>query len=100
MLLTEHYLPSVQRGELNTVQRLAVRGAEGRQVIYSLSVIHRVQGFLFSRPNWVPPPTHPQGSVAPPSFGTKGGETLACWVGSAGGPNHDEGTDTLALYVL
>ncbi len=59
LLLTEHYLPSVQRGELNTVQRLEVRRAEGHQVIYSLSVIHRVPGFLFSRPNWVPPTSSP-----------------------------------------
>ncbi len=28
--------------------------------------VYRVTGFLSSRPNWVSPPPHPQGSVAPP----------------------------------
>ncbi len=43
--------------------------------------IYRVPGFLTSRRNWVPSPPHPQGSVAPLSFGSKGGETLACGEG-------------------
>jgi hypothetical protein len=57
-----------------------------------------VPGFLSSRPNCDPPPPHPQGSVAPPPLGSKGGDTR--WGGgSVGRPNSDEGTDTLALYV-
>jgi hypothetical protein len=36
---------------------------------------YRVPGFLSNRPNWVLPPPHPQGSVAPTHFGTKGGDT-------------------------
>ncbi len=31
---------------------------------------YRVPGILSSRPNWAPPPPHPQGSVAPPPFGS------------------------------
>ncbi len=50
-------------------------------------------GFLSIRSNWVPPsPATSQGSVAPPSFGSKEGDTLACG-GVGGGPNSDEGTD-------
>jgi hypothetical protein len=40
---------------------------------------------------------HPQASVAPP-FRSKG-DTLACGGGGVRGPNSDEGTDTLVLYV-
>ncbi len=46
-----------------------------------------------------PPPPHPQGSVALLPFGSWEGDTLACGEGG-GGPNSDEGTDTLALYVF
>ncbi len=28
-------------------------------------MVHRVSGFLSSRPNWLPSPPHPQASVAP-----------------------------------
>jgi hypothetical protein len=38
---------------------------------------------LSSRPNRVPPSHHLQESVAPPPFGSKGGDTLAC--GGGGG---------------
>jgi hypothetical protein len=58
---------------------------------YPPSYLYRVPGFLFCRPNWVPPPLHPQGSVASPTFGSKG---EGVW-----GPNSDEGTDTLVLDV-
>jgi hypothetical protein len=40
-----------------------------------------------------PPPPHPQGSVAPPTLVSLAGEGL-------GGPNSDEGIDTLVLYTL
>ncbi len=56
-----------------------------------------MRGILSSRPNWIPPPPHPQGNVAPPPFGSKW-ETLARGEG-VGGHNADEGTDTLVLYV-
>jgi hypothetical protein len=42
-----------------------------------------------------PPPLHPQGSVAPPHFGSNGGKHTSC----GGGPNSDDGTDILVLYV-
>jgi hypothetical protein len=32
--------------------------------------VYRVPGLLSSRPNWVPPPPHPQESVVPPPFGS------------------------------
>ncbi len=50
--------------------------------------VDRVPGFLSSRPNWIPPPPHSQASVAPP----------LAWEG-VGGPNSDEGMDTLELKV-
>jgi hypothetical protein len=42
---------------------------------------------------------HPQASVALPPFGSKVRDTLACGWGSVAGPNSEEGTDTLVLYV-
>jgi hypothetical protein len=47
--------------------------------------LFRVQAFLSGRPNWVPPPRHPQGSVAPPHFGSKGENTLVRGGGGGGG---------------
>jgi|688.fasta_scaffold778411_1 hypothetical protein len=44
-------------------------------------------------------PPQSQVSVAPPPFGSKGRDTLACGGGGGGGPNSDEGTGTLVLYV-
>jgi hypothetical protein len=44
------------------------------------------------------PLPHPQASVAPPPFGSKGGDTLVRGVG-VGGHNSDEGTATLILYM-
>ncbi len=58
---------------------------------------HRVDrgpGFLSSRPNWVRPPPYPQASVAPPLV-TGGTHSLA--EEEVGGPNSDEGTDTVVL---
>jgi hypothetical protein len=45
-----------------------------------------------------PPPL--EANVSPPHLGPRGqgGATFACGVG-VGGPNSDEGTDTLVLYV-
>jgi hypothetical protein len=37
-----------------------------------------VPGFLSSRPNWLPPPPHPQAIAAIPPFGFRRGDTLAC----------------------
>jgi hypothetical protein len=48
--------------------------------------LQSVPGFLYSLPNWIPPPV------------PKRGDTLAC-EGGGGGPNFDEGEDTLLLYV-
>jgi hypothetical protein len=45
-----------------------------------------------------PTPSPPRESCHPP-FVSKRGDTLACGEGGAGGPNYDEGTDTLVLYV-
>jgi hypothetical protein len=41
----------------------------------------------------------PQGSVAPSPFGSMGGDTLVCGEGGGEGPNSDEETNTLVLYV-
>jgi hypothetical protein len=60
--------------------------------------VYRVSGFLSNRQNWVPPPLHPQESVAPPPLESKGGDTLARG-GGGGGPSSDEGKDTMALSV-
>jgi hypothetical protein len=46
---------------------------------------------------WIGPP-HPQASVAPPPLGPRG-ETHWLAGEGVGGPNSNEGTDTLVLYV-
>jgi hypothetical protein len=61
----------------------------------SIHRVFRVPGFLSSRPNWGPQPPHPQESVAPPPFESKGGDTPCLAEEGAGGPNSDDGTDTL-----
>ncbi len=43
--------------------------------------VYRVPGFFSSRPNWVPPNPHPQGSVLLPPLGPRGGDTLGCGKG-------------------
>jgi hypothetical protein len=61
-----------------------------------------VPGFLSSRPNWVPPPPHPQGSYDSPLW-VQGGRHTRLWGMGWRGPNSDEGTDNrhsaTLLYV-
>jgi hypothetical protein len=68
------------------------RGAHLQSILYS------VPGFLASRPNWLPPPPHPEVSVASPLWFQMGvgGVTLARGRG-AGRANSDDGTNTLVL---
>jgi hypothetical protein len=79
--------------EIETLDRMVVSGLK----FESLRNIHRVPGFLSSRPNRAPAP-HPQASVASPLWVQGEGDTLAC-VGRGWGPNFDAVTDTLVLYV-
>jgi hypothetical protein len=63
---------------------------------------HRVPGFLSSRPNWLPLPSYPQISGCPPPLwflGEVGGGGNTCLRKreGVGGPNSDEGTDTVVL---
>ncbi len=58
-----------------------------------LHSVYRVPGFLSSRPDWVPPHPHLQESDVPPLW-VQGGDTLARGEGM-GGPDSDDGTDTL-----
>jgi hypothetical protein len=60
--------------------------------------IHIVSGFISSLPNWVPPPPQSEASVAPLSLGPRG-ETHSLAGEGMGGPNSNEVTDTLVLYV-
>ncbi len=55
-------------------------------------------GFLSSQPNWLPPPPHPQASVAP-LLVPEGGQHQLGGDEGAGGANSNEGTDTLVLLV-
>jgi hypothetical protein len=58
---------------------------------------HRVSSFLSGHPNWVPPPHHPQKTVAPPPpLGTRG-EAHSLEGEGVGAPNSDDGTGTLVL---
>ncbi len=59
--------------------------------------IDRVLGFFSSRPNLDPPPPHPSpADKCIPSPLIPGGDTHARGRGD-GGPNSDEGTDTVVL---
>ncbi len=58
--------------------------------------VYRVPGFLSSLQNWLPPPPHPQASVAPLWF--QGG-THSLAGERVGGANSDEGTDNLVLQL-
>jgi hypothetical protein len=60
-----HYNNQTDQGdETEGLEREGLQG-EGHRV-------YRVPGFLSSRPNWVPPPPLPLGSVAPSPFGSEG----------------------------
>ncbi len=61
----------------------------------------RVRGFLSSRPNWPPPPPppHPHESVDHPTPLGPMGETHSLGGEWVGGPDSDEGADTLVLCV-
>jgi hypothetical protein len=67
--------------------------------LYNVHTVHhrvdRVLGFFSSRPNWAHHPLTRR-RVCPPPFGSEGRDTLAC---ELGGPNSDEGTDTVVLLV-
>ncbi len=62
----------------------------------SFGMAHRVLGFFSSRPNWDPPPPHPQPHrrrVCPLPLWAGGTPSLA----GEGGPSSDDVTDTVAL---
>ncbi len=60
---------------------------------------HRVDrelGFFSSRPNWGPDPLTRRRACLPP-FGSGGGRTHSLAGDWVGGPNSNEGTDTVVL---
>ncbi len=63
--------------------------------------VDRVLGFSSSRPNWDPPPPQPAGEFGspPPPPWVPGGGTHLLGGQGLGGPNTDEGTDTLVKNV-
>jgi hypothetical protein len=69
-----------------------------RTVFSPCHIMYRVPGFLPSP--FPPPPSHPQGSFAPPPLLVQGGRlTRLRGRGGGEGPNSDEETDTLVLNV-
>jgi hypothetical protein len=62
--------------------------------------VYRAPGFLSSRPNWIPLTTSTASECYPPSFGSKGETHSLAGEGVGGGPNSNEGTDTLVYYNL
>jgi hypothetical protein len=60
-------------------------------------LVDGVLGFFSCRPNFDSPTPSPAGENMSPPFGSGGGGvyTLAC--GRGGGPNSNEGTDTVVL---
>ncbi len=66
-------------------------------------IVDRVLGFFSNRPNWDPPPPHPQASVFPPVwFPVGGGEggTVASGRGGAQWGRGDRHCGTLGKYVF
>jgi hypothetical protein len=61
-------------------------------------LLDRILGFFSSRPNWdPPPPPSPSGQCVPSPFIPGGTRSLAGE--GVGGPNTEEGTDAVVLYV-
>ncbi len=68
--------------------------------VYLYSLPHRIKrvpGFLSICLNWAP---HPQASVAPPPFGSKRGDTLACGGGGGGTQFHRRDRHSGTLCIL
>jgi len=61
--------------------------------------VDRVLGFFSSRPNWDSLTPSPPGECVPPSFGSGGGGTRSLAGVGVVGPNSDEGTYTVVLYI-
>jgi hypothetical protein len=60
--------------------------------------IYRVSGFVYSRPNWVPPNT--KGLLILPHLGPRGESHWLAGEG-VGGPNSDEGTSLwYFMYII
>jgi hypothetical protein len=57
-----------------------------------------IQCFFSSRPKWDPTTPSPVDNCVPVPFWFRGRDTLACG-GRGEGPNSDDGTDTVVLYV-
>ncbi len=64
--------------------------------LYEAKSRHEVLDFFSSRPNWDPPPPHPQAS-APLPFWFRGGTHSLAREGVEGGPNSDVETDSVVL---
>jgi hypothetical protein len=62
--------------------------------------VYRMPGFPSSRPNRVSTIPSPASDCCSHPPGSKGADTLACERGGGGGPNSDEGTDTLLQFML
>ena len=64
--------------------------------------LYRVPDFLSSRMNWVPPLPLSQASVSPQASGmwVGGGATHSLAGKGVGGPNSDDWTETLVLYII
>ena len=65
------------------------------------STVDRELGFFSSRSNWDHPTHSPAGECVPSSFGSGGWDTIAYDSREGvGGPNSDEGTEILALFMF
>jgi hypothetical protein len=65
-----------------------------------VGLYHRVDielGFFSSRANWGPPPTPSPADERLPPLGWRGGRTHLLAGDWVGGPNSNEGTDTVVL---
>jgi hypothetical protein len=61
--------------------------------------VYRVPGFLSSRPKWVPHPFIRKGLLLLPTLRPRGEGVHSLAGEGVGGPNSDEWTDTLVLYL-
>ncbi len=70
-------------------------GGRGRKGI----IVYREPDLLSGGLNWVPPPPAPQASVFP-AKGSRGGETQPLAGDGVLGPESDDWTEPLVLYVV
>jgi hypothetical protein len=103
-----HYRAHLNRSQISISYQLPIQAKVKKEIKFmvenqstyrnsSLHRVYRVPGFLPSRPNWSPPPSHASECCSPPLWVQEGRHTGTRLRGRGGGPNSDERFDALVL---